>query len=138
MTLVVLDASAALALAMPDEAAAAEQVAAHLSHAAPTAPDLFVYEVANVLATAQRHGRLSASSARRIADLIERLDVRLERPAPVAELAALAVGLGLSAYDAAYLQLAERQGCPLITGDARLAGIARMQGVTVLPVSDRQ
>ena len=134
MTLAVLDASAALALAMPDEAAAAERVAAHLSHATATAPDLFVYEVANVLATAQRHGRLSASSARRIAELIDRLDVRLERPAPAAELSSLAVALGLSAYDAAYLQLAEQQGCPLITGDARLASIARAQGVTVRAV----
>jgi predicted nucleic acid-binding protein len=134
VTLAVLDASAALALAMPDEAAVAERVAAHLSHATATAPDLFVYEVANVLATAQRRGRLSASNARRIADLIDRLDVRLERPAPVAELSTLAFTLGLSAYDAAYLQMAERQGCPLITGDSRLASIAQARGVSVLPV----
>ena len=135
MTLAVLDASAALALAMPDEAAAAERVAAHLSHATATAPDLFVYEVANVLATAQRRGRLSASNARRIAGLIDRLDVRLVRPAPVAELSSLAFTLGLSAYDAAYLELAEREGCSLITGDERLADISRAQGVTVLAVT---
>jgi predicted nucleic acid-binding protein len=134
VTLAVLDASAALALGMPDESVAAERVAAHLTQATATAPDLFVYEVANVLATAQQRGRLSASSARRIADLIDRLDVRLEPPAPVAELSTLAFALGLSAYDAAYLQLAERKGCPLITGDSRLASIARARGVSVLPV----
>jgi len=40
---------------------------------------------------------------------------------------------GLTIYDAAYLELAQRRRLPLATLDAALAAAARQSGVTVFP-----
>jgi len=44
---------------------------------------------------------------------------------------ALADRHGISAYDAAYVELAQRRGLPLATRDANLARAARGAGVAV-------
>jgi predicted nucleic acid-binding protein len=46
----------------------------------------------------------------------------------------LADEYGLSAYDAAYLELAERRGLGLATRDRRLATAARGAGVNLIPL----
>jgi len=44
----------------------------------------------------------------------------------------LALEHGLTAYDAAYLDLAMRRGLPLATADARLRAACRTAGVTLV------
>ncbi len=44
----------------------------------------------------------------------------------------MAMALGVSAYDAAYLELCLRRGLPLATFDAELANVARHRGVPLL------
>ena len=46
---------------------------------------------------------------------------------------AKALKFGLTSYDAAYLSLALRHGCPLVTLDVELAAAARRVGVVVYP-----
>ena len=50
----------------------------------------------------------------------------------LSELLALALETGLSAHDAACLELAVRSGCPLVTVDRALAPAAEAAGVEVL------
>ena len=84
------------------------------------APLLLPYELANVCRTKmRRQPSLAATWLERFRALpgtgIELL------PTDFHELPELAARHGLSAYDAAYLQIALREGAPLLTLDARLA-----------------
>jgi predicted nucleic acid-binding protein len=87
-----------------------------------TAPDLVYGEVANALLRYVRTGGLTA------ADADEAMRLMLEVPVRVVSLRSLAPDalmlareIGLSAYDATYVLLAEATGAPLVTADRRLA-----------------
>jgi len=90
-------------------------------------PALFRWELQNALAVAVRRGRIDR---RQPPILLARLDrVGLETDDEILE-RPLAAGFdlierfGLSAYDAAYLELAERRRLPLMTRDRKLADAA--------------
>lgn len=83
------------------------------------APSLWVYELVNGLAVAARQGRIrQADAVDGLRDILA-LGVEEKRPNPV-RIYALAQEHGLSAYDAAYLALAESEGAELWTGDRQL------------------
>jgi predicted nucleic acid-binding protein len=85
------------------------------------APSLVDYEVVSALRGMVRRGALDAARAASV--LADFDDLPVERwPAP-AELRGRAWQLRdtVSAYDAAYVALAEALDCPLVTRDARLA-----------------
>ncbi|WP_200940589.1 type II toxin-antitoxin system VapC family toxin [Cellulomonas sp. Leaf334] len=117
---VVLDASAALALLI-DPGPAGEQVAARLDGASVVAPDLLPYEVTNVLRRHRNTGRLSEAEAQLALDGLRSLSVELWPHAVLAD-RVWSLGGNLSAYDAAYVALAERLDAVLLTADARIAG----------------
>ena len=117
---VVLDASAALLLLI-DPGAAGEHVAARLDGASVVAPDLLPYEVGNVLRRHRNAGRLSETEARLALDGFHALSIALWSHALLAD-RVWSLGANLSAYDAAYVALAERLGAVLLTADARIAG----------------
>jgi predicted nucleic acid-binding protein len=133
----VLDCSIAIAWIFDDESGAATD--ALLDRAArdgASVPALWHYEVANVLMQAGRRGRVPDS---RIAALLQRLQ-RLPittHPAPRglewAGIIDRAAGLRLTAYDASYLDLAERLALPLATADGALRAAAQSRDVAVLP-----
>jgi len=83
------------------------------------APHLLDLEVAQVLRRLVREGIVSTHRAgQAIEDL---LDLRITRYPPFLLLARIwQLRHNLSAYDAAYVSLAERLGAPLVTRDARL------------------
>jgi predicted nucleic acid-binding protein len=132
----VLDASAALAWAFervhPDEAKAALTLLARFRDDEALVPDLWHLEVANALVVGNRRGAISAA---KVSDFLARLDALPIRTdaTPASErkerLFALAREHELSAYDAAYLDLAMRTGSPLATFDRRLAGARDRAGV---------
>ncbi len=133
----VIDCSLALAWVLPDEASArAERLLDRLPpETVLRVPGLWWYELSNALIVAQRRNRLVDADRRRVLDLFKSLPIETDLDIG-AELSARLQGLAhryaLSAYDAAYLDLAQRLGLGLGTIDRPLAAAARKAGVRVL------
>ncbi len=136
----VVDCSLALSWALPDEGSGrADRFLARLS---PTTvlwvPALWWYEAANALLMAQRRHRLAEAEARHALELYGTLPLQTDTSLHTAtawHLQVLAQRHSLSAYDAAYLELAQRRGIGLATLDRRLLNAARRAGVAVVRLS---
>jgi predicted nucleic acid-binding protein len=127
----VLDASVTLAWCFEDEATPhTDALLDRLAEDAAIAPSLWELEVVNVLLLAERRGRITESQTVRFVALLTQLPIHVDSAGVDME-AVLATGRhhGLTAYDAAYLVLAEREGIPLATMDARLQAAAKAAGV---------
>jgi predicted nucleic acid-binding protein len=86
------------------------------------APELLVAECANVLWRKARRKELTEDEAVFAARLLQRADIELMPMRPLLEPATkLAIALDHPAYDCAYLALAERLTCDLVTADERFA-----------------
>jgi predicted nucleic acid-binding protein len=130
----VLDASVAMAWCFEDETTGdTEAMLDKLTEDPAVVPSLWEFEVANVLLVAERRGRLTEFQAARFVELLGRLPITVDL-APPTMTTLLAAGRRheLSAYDAAYLVLAERDGIPLATQDEKLRAAARSAGVPLL------
>lgn len=132
----VLDASVTLGWCFRDEANAyAHRVLRRLADDSALVPAIWLLEVANGLLLAERRGRLSVADVAQVhgalAGLpIEWQDLTLEQAlGPVLDLAR---AHRLSAYDAAYLELAMREGLPLATQDDALRAAAENVGVPLM------
>ena len=118
--MIVLDASVVLKWLFPEENGETRFLEEHLSGENPVAvPELFFYEVSNVLATKTS---LPLGSVRQGLDFLA--DLELETYSFGREeyhlAAEMARRYGISAYDAAYIALAQRLGCPFFTADRKL------------------
>ena len=83
---------------------------------------------------AQRRGRCSEAEATRFVTLLEALPLNVDgRTSDKAlhEILQLGREHGLSAYDAAYLELAMREGVPIATQDKALLRAADAAGVVI-------
>lgn len=131
----VVDASVTLAWCFEDEAnPQTEALLDRLSDDTAVVPSLWELEVSNVLLLGERRGRLSESQTARFVALLGQLPILVDSGSVDME-AVLAVGRhhALTAYDAAYLVLAEREGVPLATLDNKLRNAARAVGVKLIP-----
>jgi predicted nucleic acid-binding protein len=117
MSATVIDASAVAAVLFDE--AEAEPILASISGIL-IAPRLLPYELARVCTTKLLRRPSDAEAIHARYALFAELDIELSEP-DWATLPQLAVQCALSAYDAAYLQLALQQRAPLVTLDARLA-----------------
>ncbi len=136
MSGVVLDCSVVAAWCFEDEAdAATDALLDCVAADGAVVPPLWACELANLLAGAERRGRIDAGRGSTILDLLAALPIAVD-PRPAAELPRLLVDLaratGLTAYDAAYLEVALRTGMPLATRDAALARAAAAAGVPLV------
>ncbi len=97
-------------------------------------PTIWHYEAAHVAAKLVRIGQVSQASAvsyfEQIALLPIVTDVSSHANATCATFA-LSIQFGLSAYDAAYLELVLRLGCSLATNDKRLRAAAERAGASL-------
>lgn len=127
----VLDASTTLAWCFEDEATPeTEAVLDRLTDDTAVVPALWELEISNVLLVGERRGRLTEAQSARFVTLLSSLPITLDLAGPDLN-AVLAAGRrhGLSAYDATYLVLAEREGIPLATQDDKLRRAAAAAGV---------
>ena len=131
-----IDASVTLAWCFADESSVpADRALALLEQEPAVAPAHWPLEVANALRTAERRGRLDASDLPRLRALLTALPVEI---VPV-ELTTATGGVldaarmyDLSAYDAAYLELAAVRDVRLATIDERLRAACGRAGVRVV------
>ena len=135
MSGVVIDASVALAWCFPDEASEyADGVLVALKGQAIIVPAVWGLEIANALLVGERRKRLKQPQILRFVALLEGLPILQDGQAVsenVSNVLPLARHYGLSAYDAAYLELSIRHGVPLATLDAKLQKAAQREGVRI-------
>jgi predicted nucleic acid-binding protein len=135
----ILDASVALGWCFEDEASAlGDAVLRHLERNAAVVPAIWTIEVANGLRSAERRGRLDRPSVETVAALLMALPIQVEESSRLDEalgrILPLALEMSLTAYDAAYLDLALRHGLPLATSDEQLARAAQAAGLALVEV----
>lgn len=133
----VLDSSVVLAWLLPDETnEAADRLADRLEQEFAVVPAIWALEIVNALLMAQRRGRIRDDELDRFISAVLALPIEVDRESVgpgMSAILALARKLGLTAYDAAYLELAQRQGLPLATLDGKLRQASMALKLLVLP-----
>lgn len=108
----------------------ADQVLGSLDRAEAVVPSLWEFELCNGLLMAERRGRLDQAGVQRALALFEGLPIVVDcTPRARSDLVGLGRQHNLTAYDAAYLDLALREGLPMAALDLRLKAAARQAGV---------
>ena len=138
MTAFVIDCSVAVTWCFEDQAtAASDGLLDRLGDEPAAAPVIWPIEFGNVLAMAERRGRIDAAQLAECVALLRELPVAIDEESPqraLDEVLALARAEGLTTYDASYLELAMRLGVPLATQDKALRQAAEKLGTPVLAV----
>ena len=135
MSGIVVDASVTLAWCFPDEASSyADEVLVALEGRTVIVPAIWALEITNAVLVAERRKRVKAPDVRRFVELLGGLTI-VEHSQRVADTVSNVLPLAREyeslAYDAAYLDVAVRQGAPLATLDSRLAKAGRSAGVKI-------
>jgi predicted nucleic acid-binding protein len=128
-----VDASTALAWCFPDETSTyADSVLVALEGCTILVPAVWSLELANAVLVGERGKRLSLPEIKSFTTLLESLSI-VQDAQPVNDsirsVLPLARARGLTAYDAAYLELAIRHGAPLATLDGNLRKAAKASGI---------
>lgn len=127
----VVDASVSAAWFLPDEATPFTKAALQATIDREVwVPALWLLEIGNLLLSAQRRRRIAAAKRRELVTHAQALRLQVDRTAvAMTALDELASAHGLSAYHAAYLELARRRALPLATLDAGLLAAMAAAGV---------
>ena len=133
--MIVVDASFSGSWILPDEHSdEAEGVLAAVLRGKErlAVPELWTYEILNLILSARRRGRIEAHQVEVAVGLLERIPVEFydHQSGPIRDrLVRLASRFSLSGYDAAYLELADRLRCPLRSLDDNLTAAAHTLGM---------
>ena len=137
MSRLVIDSSITLSWCFEDEFDdLARKCLAALDDTSVRVPELWLVEIANTLRMAERKRRIPAAKVDRlISDLAALpIDVSPTPPGYAAGIVALCRAYDLTAYDAAYLELAIRDGAMLATRDDALSRAAKGAQVPLFKV----
>jgi predicted nucleic acid-binding protein len=134
---IVLDASVAVAWCFEDESTGlADGVLDLLSAGTEVlAPAIWPFEVANALLMAERRKRIKVAQASAFLQRLAGLPISIDPIQPGTafnQILSVARQNDLSEYDAAYVELAVREGLPLATLDEKLRRAATAVGVTLV------
>lgn len=129
----VLDCSVAMAWCFEDESDSySDRVLNLMVDSEALVPALWFLEVANVLLLVERNKRIKEADSSRFIELLRSLPIA-EDEESVTQIIGSIVSSGrefnLTSYDAAYLELAMRQGLPLATRDKALKTACEKCGV---------
>lgn len=129
----VLDNSVVMAWYFEDEANDyTSAILKNMAESEALVPSIWPLEVANVLLVGERKGRSTEARTSRFIALLDALPIRVDSATSQCALSGI-LTLGreqrLSAYDAAYLELAMREGLLLATQDKALRRAAEVCGV---------
>jgi predicted nucleic acid-binding protein len=131
----VIDCSLTMAWYFKDEATPyTNAVRASLATERAVVPALWPLEVTNVLLLGERRKRSNQTRATKWLRFLSALPIAVDGETPLRafdHILNLARNLGLTTYDAAYLELAIRRGLPLATLDHDLEKAAQAVGVTI-------
>jgi predicted nucleic acid-binding protein len=134
----VVDNSVAMRWLFADGSAADRQYAVEVAALVETSevhvPALFVTEAANVVSRALKVGVITRQECESSFDLLHAMQASIDPIDSTQSAMALAITAfeeGLSAYDATYLLLAKKLGCPLATLDKDLRRAAKKCGVEI-------
>jgi len=134
----VLDASTVLTWCFPDEKAQkAQEISERFATGDRAAvPPFWRHEILNALLVGERRKRLTPELIQAFVVDLDRLPVDVDHRATAAIVFGVTQSLcrkhGLTAYDAAYLEIATRESCPLATVDEDLKRAAVAERVEVL------
>ena len=134
MPALLLDSSVALSLAFEDECDDyTRRVFEAIRKGGALVPSLWILEVANTLAVSVKRKRLTEPDAERFLFLLtaQQIQTVQDNDQSAADLYALALRYNLTAYDAAYLNLAQKTGLPLASKDSALKEAALKAGLTL-------
>lgn len=138
MNAFVLDSSVALAWCFSDESTeATDALLDQAVNGTICVPSLWHLEVANVLTFAERKGRITPAQSAEFIALLQTLPIVVDAETPMralGDILDLARSQRLTAYDAAYLELAVRLGTPLASRDSDLQNAAKKLGLSLLNV----
>lgn len=138
MAIFVADANAVLATVLPGEdPGLIQRFEAEVTAGNQLAvPGLWHIEVTNVPLIKARRKKITLAEAQEIFDTLQAYRVRSDRyaaePSVISHIWRLAMKHELTTYDATYLELAMRLGCPLLTNDEALRRAARSEDVPLL------
>jgi len=132
----ILDCSIPMAWCFADESTPeAAEVQDRMASEAAVVPGHWFLEVANVLAMAEKRGRVSFDDSRQFVELLSFFDIQADDEVfrrAFNHLLPLCRSHGLTSYDAAYLDVALRRRLPLASLDDALRHAAASLGVQVL------
>ncbi|MGD9508048.1 MAG: type II toxin-antitoxin system VapC family toxin [Geminicoccaceae bacterium] len=130
---IVIDASIVGAWVYPDESDGIANAAAKvLQDDVGLVPGLFWFEVRNLLLVGERRKRISIEATMAFLSRLDQLPLLVDTGCDSGRVMDLARRRSLTAYDAAYLETAERHGVKLATLDRKLAAAASATGVDLL------
>lgn len=140
MSLIVLDASAVAAWALPSQqTVSSEALLRDSDRHRFLVPQIFPIEVRSLLLAAERREKWRAAETESVLSELGELDisvVRLDDPVHLPDLMSLARASGLNIYDAHYLHLAEREKAVLASRDRPLLAAAERRRVEQIDLND--
>lgn len=134
---VVLDCSITIAWILPDGTMTekANEILSLLNTMQVKVPTIWPLEVANVLSLAERQKKLSALEVAEFKEFLSALPISIDSGTSLRAMGSiytLAKMEELTVYDAAYLEIAVREGLPLATFDKALKKAAQRNNVSLL------
>lgn len=132
----VLDASITLAWAFTDETSPyAEAVFDRIGSDSALVPPVWWLEVMNTLLVGERRQRLTSAQSAHFVEVLASLPIAVETDSGGATpggLLSFSRDLGLTVYDASYVNLALNRDLPLATLDARMRAAAQRAGARLI------